>query len=60
MVLAYFVTGGNKHPNLTIFDLAQRPTVLPCDPYGVHTLFDTAYLIKHQDASWIAHRLDHG
>jgi hypothetical protein len=48
-----------KHPHLTIFDLAQRPTVLPRDPYGVRALFDKACLIKHQDASRIAHLLSH-
>jgi hypothetical protein len=46
------MSGGipGKHPDLTIFHLAQRATVLPRDPHGLFALFDKARFIEHQDA----------
>src|SRR5262249_18497745 len=49
----------SKHAHLTILHLAQRPTILPCDPHRVLALFDKARLIKHQDAIRVAHLLGH-
>jgi len=46
-----------EHPDLTIFDLAQGATVLPCDSHGVLPFFDKARLIEHQHAIRVAHLL---
>ena len=46
-----------EHPDLSILDLAEGATVLPCYPYGVRPLFDKARFIEHQHAFRIAHRL---
>src|SRR5207244_8588155 len=46
-----------KHPDLTILDLAECPTILPRDPHGVLALFDKARLIKHEDPVRLPQRL---
>src|SRR5213076_3148527 len=50
---------GGKHPDLTIFHLPQRATVLPRHAHGVLALFDKARLIKHQHALGVAHLVRH-
>src|SRR4029434_9480180 len=46
-----------EHPDLTILDLCEGATVLPCYPSRVRPLFDKARFIEHQHAFRIAHRL---
>src|SRR5918999_5567092 len=48
-----------KYPDLTIFHLPQRPTVLPGDTGGIVALFDKARLIEDQYSIVIAHLICH-
>src|SRR5918992_1553013 len=48
-----------KYPDLTIFHLPQRPTVLPGNTGGIVALFDKARLLEDQYPIAIAHLICH-
>ncbi len=51
---------GEKDPDLTVLNLARRPTLLLCDTCRFFPSFGKAGLVDHQDGLWIKEALQNG